>query len=66
MQVAVIAQAPLLAPGLSLREQLTYPDTRAAQVSRGRLAWLLSTARLEHLMLRIRGDWDAPHDWAGM
>lgn len=66
VQVAVIAQAPLIAPGWSLREQLTYPDTNADNVSSDRLAWLLSVTHLHHLLVRVSNDWDAAHDWPGM
>ena len=65
-QMAAIAQTPLLAPGLTLREQLTYPDAHAAAVGTHRLSWLLSTCRLDHLLRRVRADWDAQQDWAGV
>ncbi|KAK9792728.1 hypothetical protein WJX73_009408 [Symbiochloris irregularis] len=64
-QVAVIAQAPLVAPGPSLREQVTYPDTSSDAISSERLSWLLTAVQLQHLLDRVQSSWDAPFDWAG-
>ena len=65
-QVAVISQRPLLAPGASLRQQLTYPCVHHEAVSHRRLQWLLSSVHLEHLQGRIKGDWDEQYDWTGV
>ena len=65
VQVAAIAQTSLIAPGATLREQVTYPDSHAADVSCARLAWLLTAVHLQHLLERVHGSWDAPFDWAG-
>ena len=62
-QVVFVPQAPIEAPGPSLREQLTYPCT--APVERSRLLHLLHAVQLEHLLARVDSCFETPSDWQG-
>jgi len=63
VQVVFVPQRPIAAPGASLREQLVYPST--LQASHYHLAQLLGGVQLDHLLQRVHGSWEQPHDWQG-
>ena len=63
MQVAFSPQSPITAPGMALRDQLTYPDHKMCGESH--LLALLKAVHLEHLLRRVQHDFDKRHDWQG-
>eukprot|EP00884_Botryococcus_braunii_P011524 jgi/Botrbrau1/20372/Bobra.0006s0035.1 len=63
-QVVFVPQQALAAPGCSLAQQVTYPDS-------GPQPWphlyrLLCAVQLDHLLQRVGQDWEASRPWAEM
>ncbi len=65
MQVMILPQRPLVGPGPSLRLQLVYPSADADSLTDGAAYSLLTRVSLDHLLVRISGDLDAPLPWDG-
>jgi len=63
VQVVFVPQRPIAAPGASLREQVVYPSTLPA--THRHLEEVLRAVQLEHLLQRVHGQWEQPHDWQG-
>ena len=63
-----LPQSPVLAPGLTLAEQILYPFSSLSQVRSlvcdpDHLRWLLHAVGLDSLWERAGGQWQAPLDW---
>ena len=65
LQVMVLPQRPIVAPGPSLRLQLVYPSADVDSLTDDAAYSLLTRVSLDHLLVRISGDLDAPLAWEG-
>lgn len=68
LQVQIIPQRPVAAPGGSLMEQVIYPSPlpqALADVDTHLLAHLLHQVGLAELLQRAQGDWMMSQDWQG-
>ena len=67
-RVMFLPQSPVLAPGLTLAEQILYPfsslsQARSLACDPDHLRWLLQAVGLDYLWERADGAWQAPQDW---
>ena len=68
MQVLILPQRALTAPGDTLLEQVIYPSAlpeRLEDVETHQLTHVLQLVGLSDLLHRAQGDWLSSHEWQG-
>lgn len=68
LQVQVVPQRPVSAPGCTLLEQVIYPlplPECTDDVDTQQLAHALQQVGLSELLQRVQGDWTLSQDWQG-